>query len=358
MYNFIIFVISSCISQAVLASVIMPGIDFTMRQFDQYTTLYILQVDSAKYRVTAHRAKDLGSSVAFAGQFAQHLSAVAVINGGFFRVNSEELRSIVPAGALKIDDRWYGVAYKQRGAIGWDPSDGAIVFDRIQTKTKLMINNINLPVNVVNKLPGNGKSALLNDSYIDQIEVIDAHVYTIENGQVTATYNNGKLYVPSRGYVYYARHSVDLHRNVSVGDKVTLTINATPQLTQNESNLSKWLKIPNIVAAGPLLIKNNKILDDYASEGMGGEFIQGKHARTAIGVNAKGNWIMVAVSKNYLVGKGGMTIVELANTMLGLGCVDALNLDGGGSTAMYVQNQIDLNIANPVADVIAVSPKY
>ena len=36
----------------------------------------------------------------------------------------------------------------------------------------------------------------------------------------------------------------------------------------------------------------------------------------------------------------GLTLVELANLMKELGCVNAMNLDGGGSTVMYVKGKI------------------
>ena len=36
----------------------------------------------------------------------------------------------------------------------------------------------------------------------------------------------------------------------------------------------------------------------------------------------------------------GMTLSELAILMKSLGCINAINLDGGGSTVMYVNGQI------------------
>ncbi|MCX6990044.1 MAG: phosphodiester glycosidase family protein [Chlamydiae bacterium] len=37
---------------------------------------------------------------------------------------------------------------------------------------------------------------------------------------------------------------------------------------------------------------------------------------------------------------GGMTIKELAYLMLDLGCTEALNLDGGGSSTMLVEGSV------------------
>jgi exopolysaccharide biosynthesis protein len=57
-----------------------------------------------------------------------------------------------------------------------------------------------------------------------------------------------------------------------------------------------------------------------------------------------------------------MSLDELAALMIELGAVDAMNLDGGGSTAMFVQDGLvnhpsDLTGERPVSDAILVRPQ-
>lgn len=80
-----------------------------------------------------------------------------------------------------------------------------------------------------------------------------------------------------------------------------------------------------------------------------------KEPRTAIGQKANGNIILVAVDSP------GMTADELADYMLSLGCVVAINADGGGSTTMVKEGKV---INNPeygkersVGSVLLVYPK-
>ena len=72
--------------------------------------------------------------------------------------------------------------------------------------------------------------------------------------------------------------------------------------------------------------------------------IGGKNPRSAIGYTADGNLIMVAVDGRE-GSSVGMTLMQLANFMKKAGCINAMNLDGGGSTVMYVNGQVENNPA-------------
>lgn len=64
-----------------------------------------------------------------------------------------------------------------------------------------------------------------------------------------------------------------------------------------------------------------------------------QRARTAVGYNAdKTKFIMAVVQEDSSSGKNGLTIVEFGDVLASLGCDNALNLDGGGSSVMFVQN--------------------
>jgi hypothetical protein len=61
------------------------------------------------------------------------------------------------------------------------------------------------------------------------------------------------------------------------------------------------------------------------------------HPRTAVGIDADGRKLLILVIDGRSAVSRGYTMVELANMMLALGAEDALNLDGGGSSAMYTR---------------------
>ena len=90
------------------------------------------------------------------------------------------------------------------------------------------------------------------------------------------------------------------------------------------------------VSYGPTLIENGEVrpkLDNNSQE-----------PRTAVGQRADGRIVIVALQGRQLQALG-VTCRELAMIMLGYGCVDAGNLDGGASSDMYFQGRY-LNVCN------------
>lgn len=97
----------------------------------------------------------------------------------------------------------------------------------------------------------------------------------------------------------------------------------------------------NGIGAGPVLIKDGKIVCTYREELFNGEtsgiLCDTRHPRTAIGITADKHLIMfVCEGRQMTAGVEGYTLDEVAKIMKNLGCVEALNLDGGGSTCMLI----------------------
>ena len=142
-----------------------------------------------------------------------------------------------------------------------------------------------------------------------------------------------------------------------------------PQLIPQRRPVSKWMQMTYVVSGAPLLVSNGKINTNFDQEKITyQDFIAEPHARTAIGLKPNGNWVIVVVEQRYELKENtldvkllkayfqdadrlakkriretlempvkGMTIPELADWMLKLGCEWALNLDGGASTGLYLE---------------------
>ena len=78
-------------------------------------------------------------------------------------------------------------------------------------------------------------------------------------------------------------------------------------------------------------------------------FITQRHNRTALGIKADGTVLLVTVDGRTRESEG-MTIPELTSLMIQLQCTDAINLDGGGSTTMYVDGYAHDGIVNHPSD--------
>ena len=81
-------------------------------------------------------------------------------------------------------------------------------------------------------------------------------------------------------------------------------------------------------------------------------FAMTRHPRTAVGVSRDGRrlWLVTVDGRQPQHG-AGMSLLELGNLMRSLGAVEAVNLDGGGSTAMVIRSRSgELVVANTPSD--------
>ena len=91
-------------------------------------------------------------------------------------------------------------------------------------------------------------------------------------------------------------------------------------------------EVETAIGGGPVLVQDGEVAITYDAEvffGGSGVDVTTARARTAAGYTGDGLLLLVAVSES-----NGMTLPALAQLMVDLGAVEALNLDGGGSTAM------------------------
>lgn len=108
-----------------------------------------------------------------------------------------------------------------------------------------------------------------------------------------------------------------------------------PSTTSNE-----WKKMDYILGGVPLLVQKGNVNRDFFVEGVVKSFIYLRHPRTAVGIDQNGNWMFVVIDGSFWGLLGGMTMRELAEFMERLGCVKALNLDGGGSSTMVIEGAV------------------
>ncbi|MBM4359919.1 MAG: phosphodiester glycosidase family protein [Deltaproteobacteria bacterium] len=92
-----------------------------------------------------------------------------------------------------------------------------------------------------------------------------------------------------------------------------------------------WME--GVVSGKPWVLAGGVVKEFAASN----EFCQARHPRTIVGLTEDKKTLIAAVVDGRSTKSVGMTCTELGMLMKDLGAYDAMNLDGGGSTAMYVQ---------------------
>jgi hypothetical protein len=99
--------------------------------------------------------------------------------------------------------------------------------------------------------------------------------------------------------------------------------------------------IHDAVSGGPRILRNGEVSVEYELEGQRAAFVTERHPRTAIGYSQDRKYLILAVVDGRQPGYSiGMGLNELAVLMKEFGCAEAINLDGGGSSTMIVEDKI------------------
>lgn len=117
-------------------------------------------------------------------------------------------------------------------------------------------------------------------------------------------------------------------------------IEVIPASMPPHSTPQEWRELEHIVGGTPVLVRSGNVVDDFSPEQTLESFLVNHHPRTAVGIRDNGEWVFVVVDGRFYGFLGGMTIKELAELMLELGCIEALNLDGGGSSTMVIEGTV------------------
>lgn len=251
---------------------------------------------------------------------AQNTNSIVAINGGYFKPQTG-----VPLGTLMIDKKIYTGPIYNRVAMGI--FENGYDVSRIELNAKITGNNETIKIDNINQprmlssyilayTRDWGAKAPVSPQYGVQLQIV---------GDKILAASANPLSIPENGYVIVGPKSK--LSKLFGAKKVKIEIKTTPE----------WENVEHIISGGPYLVKNGEVFVDMTAQKL--QSIGGRNPRTAIGYTKDNDLIMIAADGRE--GSSiGLTLVELANLMKSLGCINAINLDGGGSTVMYVNGQI------------------
>lgn len=222
---------------------------------------------------------------------------------------------------------WVGDATSTAGATATFPSGGVLAIgalNRVRTSGTLTLYTPAWGPSTGTRLEGvevviEGASGRLQP---DQ-EVV-GRIARVATG--AASRNNA---IPAGGYVLSATGlaAAKILRHATPGAAVRLRFDLAPRELANADLL--------VGGAGRLLEGGRPATARWSRWGA---FATSRHPRTAIAWNGTRHWL-VTVDGRRSGWSSGMSFAELADFLLSLGARDAMNLDGGGSTAMWVDGQ-------------------
>jgi len=260
-------------------------------------------------------------------QTAELAGTAAAINAGFFnRINRLAL------GAIRRENKWLSGPILNRGAIGWnDRGEFAIARLTLQetlitpTNQRLSISHLNsayVQSGIGRYNPDWGTTYTpFSDNEIVVTVVGDRVISQLPGGAQGKT----TFPIPANGYLLALRSDLSPASQLAAGTLLRLQTNTIPL---------DFNRFPYILGGGPVLVQNSRVVLDAKAEGFSDAYVRQTAIRSAIGRTAAGNLLIVAVHNR--AGGAGPNFAELAQILQQMGAVDALNLDGGSSTSLYL----------------------
>ncbi|MEB3291819.1 MAG: phosphodiester glycosidase family protein [Synechococcales bacterium] len=257
------------------------------------------------------------------------LQASLAINGGFFnRLNQ------LPLGAIRLGTQWRSGAILNRGVMAWDGL-GQFQFDRYSLQETAIVNGQRFPLTHLNSAYVQAGIAHYTTDWGSLYQSLSDNevIVTLQSGRIIEQRTLGKAgeavpLIPSTELLVFRANRTAA---------ASFPLGATVQIDRSETP-GNWQQFPFLLGGGPLLLKNSQIVLDARAEGFSQAFADELAARSAIGRTADGTLIIAAVHNR--LGGAGASLSHMAQIMQQLGCVDALNYDGGSSTTVYLGGQI------------------
>jgi exopolysaccharide biosynthesis protein len=172
--------------------------------------------------------------------------------------------------------------------------------------------------------------------------------------------NQGSTEIPRNGFVLSAsgKFREQILSLLKTNSKIEIMdyISTPEQKAAVDADLAE-----DIVAGVPQLIKNGKIDITWEREKSSKAFVETRHPRTAVAKLKDGKFLMIIVDGRSEA-SAGIGLEDLARLLLEFGAVDAMNLDGGGSTTMFLDGKVvnrpsDKEGERRVSDAILVFPR-
>ena len=267
---------------------------------------------------------------------AEEQQAVAAVNGTYFAYTGR------PLGSLLIDKELVSSPVYDRTAL--------IIGDDHQTFIDTVLidfyfitaGGVKYQITGINQGRDPEAVVLYTPAWGDRTGTGNDGVELIVAGSVVKEIKPGNADIPQDGFVISLNGAPAqfINDNVKVGDKIDMHIKVVPYTSSPAS-------IRHMISGGPRLVKEGIVYVSKNEEKFKSDIALGRAARTAVGITKDGKLLLVTVDglprdKSARDDRSsiGVTLEELAELMINLGAVEAMNLDGGGSTTMWIDGKV------------------
>ncbi len=348
----VIFHVNSFADQGAYAQII----DVQVKGISREVKTVRIDLGNPFYRINVALAKGQIGEVDVLAHIAAQMEGeetevVAAVNGTFFNAYSD----MQPVGNIYIDGESKYIS-NQGTAIGFTV-DNQIEFAHLNTSLRGSVNgNWEYPYNWsvwgINQIYSRTDANIMyTPEFGEQVNAGEKTAIIVRNKKVVAIQKGiSPIYHDGYTLVFGAQCYACMFK---IGDRVDY------KLEYCHNNFSKdgtsgepldWTHIRNGLGAGPMLVQDGEIVLDALKEGFTDEKFTTKRARRSFIGETQGRILVMGTVCD-------VTLDELAEIMMSLHLVNAMNLDGGASSGLIFQGTAVTEPGREVSNAIVVTKK-
>ena len=257
---------------------------------------------------------------------AENTGALAVINASYF----DSTKWVI--GNLKLEDEWVASELQARTALVIDQQKNAKIIPQVSYQGKVVAGGGTRTLTGINRERIDNDLILYTSSFGSTTGTNQYGTEVrLKDGRVVEVSSAGNMQLdPSTEVLSGHGPSAEFLQKLKKGNRVYLQHDLSNKSVED----AKY-----IIGAGPLLATGGKVKVMAVEEEFANDIKNGRAPRTAVGIKADGSLILVVVDGRSAY-SSGVTLNELAEYLLKLGAVSAMNFDGGGSSEMVIKNKI------------------
>lgn len=331
------------------------------REFSgKFVDIDLLRLDLKKVRIDVKHANDAAIGTETTSSIAKRSKAIAAVNAGFFRLDRTPFAGD-PVGLFMIDGTPLSEPTNDRiqMIVNNTPTRTDVRFARAKINQSVTIGKQSFELVGINRerkaddvvvySPEFGATTKTNAEGLELV-VIKGVITTIAEGV-------GNAVIPRNGYVISVSGSRKDAMLSAARDSSTLTLVRTwdgiPQEFQKDRTRL------DIVTGVPQLVRSGSVDITWELEKSNRAFVDTRHPRTAVARLKDGKFLFLTAD-GRTEQSAGLGLEDLAAYLVELGATDAINLDGGGSTTMYLNGRIVNQPSDPggerkVSDALVVT---
>ena len=209
--------------------------------------------------------------------------------------------------------------------------------DRRETLTQFSENN-------KARVVVNGGYFLMDKNPAEHVGLLYVNNHTVAPATKSVLRNNKRYYTARGALGFLDDGGIDIAWVTSRNDSLfnfsePLENHPEKPMDSFDFSTAETWEVDDALHAGPVLMHEGRIRVTSDEEVFFGSTIPDIHPRTAAGYRNSGELVLLVVDGRQ-VDSRGVDLQELAILMRDLGCVEAINLDGGGSSAMVLDGKL------------------